>query len=74
MLANALVQNGRVNQDDDHICGMHALNICFRIWGYSKQYTISTYPYKWILNPLVIIPIFNFFAEKAYLKWGLSGS
>jgi hypothetical protein len=75
----ALKKNGRVNQSDGHICGMHALNICFLIWGYNKQYTISTYPYKWIYKPMSIVGAF-FLGPAALLinnddnqvKWGYS--
>lgn len=36
----AFVKNGRVQESDSYICGMHALNICFCLWGYSKYLLI----------------------------------
>jgi hypothetical protein len=58
----SLASNGRVDVNLGYTCGLNALNMANKMLGYSHQWNSSTYPYTYIINPLLFIPGVNFFA------------
>ena len=64
---DAFEQNGRIDVNVGHTCGLNALNMANKMLGYSRQWTESTYPYTWVVEPRP----WEWFKGNGKIKWGL---
>lgn len=66
---------GYTKYSDTYVCGLNAINICLKMWGYSKQLTQSEYAYDTICGHRIgksyrgfyeenIAPYFTFYSWK----------